>query len=148
MRLFIVRWIGGWETNATAMVSHPPEPPVILWFLGSCVSVRILPSFPPASVGADAPTLCAAGAARRYQTNGARYECAPIVHRKRAPIPAAPGARGARLRFARRGYFVRPQTAPARLWRARAGCGVALRSSAAPFRARVRALQGEGARLK
>ena len=53
MRLFIVRWIGGWETNATAMVSHPPEPPVILWFLGSCVSVRILPTLPPASVGAD-----------------------------------------------------------------------------------------------
>ena len=27
MRSSIVRWIGGWETNATAMVSHPPGPP-------------------------------------------------------------------------------------------------------------------------
>ena len=39
----------------------PRNPPSSFGFLGSCVSVRILPSFPPASVGAAAPTLCAAG---------------------------------------------------------------------------------------
>jgi len=84
-------------------------------------------------------------AARRYRANGARRECKPLVKRKRAPIPAAPGARGARLRFARRCYLVRGQADPARLWRARAGCGGrASQLRRAVSRARSRAHHGGG----
>ena len=57
MRLFIVRWIGGWETNAPRWFLTPraPRHPLVLGF---CVSVRILPSFPPASVGAGEGFVC------------------------------------------------------------------------------------------
>ena len=69
MRSSIVRWIGGWETTARrrwfqasrAASRLPPRTPRHPWALGFCVSVRILPTLLPASVGADAPTLCAAG---------------------------------------------------------------------------------------
>ena len=119
MRLFIVRWIGGWETNATAMVSHPPEPPVILWFFGF---LRFSSDFTVVSTG-QCRCRCS-DALRRWRRRAAIGQTARDTSARPSCIASARLSRRLRVRGAR-GYASLAEaiwcdidSAPARLWRA------------------------------